>query len=152
MNNAKKFDETFLKYWGLSGAKACKSCRSRQELSKLIPTSIYLQQSASIQPRTSLSKFGGKLNSSFIRLLTPEDNPVGSHKRMIPSVSEQSAFSGYGMLRFILNISYSVANFSARAFEWLDFRHCKTHQSENSVQLRMCVHLHYHHDHDHRDC
>ena len=31
--NAKKFDENLLKYWGLSGAKACKSCRSRQELS-----------------------------------------------------------------------------------------------------------------------
>ena len=31
--NAKKFDETFLKYWGLSGAKACTFCRSRQELS-----------------------------------------------------------------------------------------------------------------------
>ena len=34
-----------------------------------IPTSIYLQKSASIQPRKSLSKFGGKFNSSFIRLL-----------------------------------------------------------------------------------
>ena len=31
--NAKKIDENLLKYWGLSGAKACKSCRSRQELS-----------------------------------------------------------------------------------------------------------------------
>ena len=31
--NAKKFDEKFLKYWGLSGAKACKPCRFRQELS-----------------------------------------------------------------------------------------------------------------------
>ena len=31
--NAKKFDENFLKYWGLSGAKACKSGRSRQEFS-----------------------------------------------------------------------------------------------------------------------
>ena len=31
--NAEKFDEIFLKYLGLSGAKACKSCRSRQELS-----------------------------------------------------------------------------------------------------------------------
>ena len=31
--NAKIRDENFLKYWGLSGAKACKSCRSRQELS-----------------------------------------------------------------------------------------------------------------------
>ena len=27
-----------------------------------------MQKSASIQPRTSLSKFGGKFNSSFIRL------------------------------------------------------------------------------------
>ena len=29
--HAKILDENFLKYWGLSGAKACKSCRSRQE-------------------------------------------------------------------------------------------------------------------------
>ena len=39
------------------------------DLVKSFPTSIYLQKSASIQPRTSLSKFGGKFNSSFIRLL-----------------------------------------------------------------------------------
>ena len=31
--NTEKLDENFLKYSGLSGAKACKSCRSRQELS-----------------------------------------------------------------------------------------------------------------------
>ena len=31
--NAQKIDDNLLKYWGLSGAKACKSCRSRQELS-----------------------------------------------------------------------------------------------------------------------
>ena len=31
--NAVKIDEHLLKYWGLSGAKACKSCRSRQEFS-----------------------------------------------------------------------------------------------------------------------
>ena len=31
--NAKKIDENLLKYWSLSGAKACKSCRSRQEFS-----------------------------------------------------------------------------------------------------------------------
>ena len=31
--NAKKFDEILLKYYRLSGAKACKSCRYRQELS-----------------------------------------------------------------------------------------------------------------------
>ena len=33
------------------------------------PTSIYLQKPASIQPRTSLSKFGGKFNPFFIRHL-----------------------------------------------------------------------------------
>ena len=46
-----------LKCCGLSGAKVCKSCRSRQERSK--ESSIYLQKSAPIQPRPSLSKFGG---------------------------------------------------------------------------------------------
>ena len=40
------------------------------DLVKSFPTSIYLQKSASIQPRTSVSKFGGKLNSLFIRLLS----------------------------------------------------------------------------------
>ena len=39
-----------------------------------IPTSIYLQKSASIQPRKSLSKFGGKFNSLFIRLINHEPN------------------------------------------------------------------------------
>ena len=39
------------------------------DLVKSFPTSIYLQKSASIQPRTSLSKFGRKFNSLFIRLL-----------------------------------------------------------------------------------
>ena len=42
------------------------------DLVKSFPTSVYLQKSASIQPRTSLSKFGGKFNSLFIRLLNPE--------------------------------------------------------------------------------
>ena len=43
------------------------------DLVKSFPTSIYLQKSASIQPRTSLSKFGGKFNSSFIRLLKDDE-------------------------------------------------------------------------------
>ena len=38
------------------------------DLGESFPTSIYLQKSTSIQPRTSLSKFGGKFNSLFIRL------------------------------------------------------------------------------------
>ena len=42
------------------------------DLVKSFPTSIYLQKSASIQPRTSLSKFGGKFNSLFIRLLNQQ--------------------------------------------------------------------------------
>ena len=41
------------------GAKVYKHCRSRQELSNkiLVQTSIHLQNLASIQPRTGLSKF-----------------------------------------------------------------------------------------------
>ena len=39
------------------------------DLAKSFPTSIYLQKSALIPPRTSPSKFGGKFNSSFICLL-----------------------------------------------------------------------------------
>ena len=33
VGNANSFDEIWLKFWMLNGAKACKSCRSRQELS-----------------------------------------------------------------------------------------------------------------------
>ena len=55
----KKFDENLLKFCEWSGAKACQSNRSRQELSNesFIPTSTYLQKSASIQPRTSPVEF-----------------------------------------------------------------------------------------------
>ena len=48
------------------------------DLVKSFPTNIYLQKSASIQPRTSLSKFGGKFNSFFIRLLRPD--PTGTER------------------------------------------------------------------------
>ena len=40
------------------------------DLGESFPTSISLQKSASIQPRTSPSKFGGKCNSLFICLLS----------------------------------------------------------------------------------
>ena len=40
------------------------------DLGESFPTNIYLQKSASIQPRTSPSKFGGKSSSLFIRLLS----------------------------------------------------------------------------------
>ena len=48
------------------------------DLVKSFPTSIYFQKSASIQPRTSLSKFGGKFNSLFIRLLGPRRAAPGA--------------------------------------------------------------------------
>ena len=41
-----------------------------------IPTSICLQKSASILPRTSPSKFEGKCNSLFICLLSADDLPT----------------------------------------------------------------------------
>ena len=42
------------------------------DLGESFPTSIYLQTSASIQPRTSPSKFGGNYSILFNRVLTPE--------------------------------------------------------------------------------
>ena len=58
--NAKKFDENLLKYWGLSGAKACKSCRSRQELFSLSPCpfSQYSFRTDSYSNEYLLAKFG----------------------------------------------------------------------------------------------
>ena len=55
--------QSLLEIWVRSGAKVRKSCRSRQELSNqiAIQTNIYLQILASIQPRTSLSKFANNL-------------------------------------------------------------------------------------------
>ena len=40
------------------------------DLGESFPTSIYLQKSASIQPRTSPSKFGENFNSLFTSLLS----------------------------------------------------------------------------------
>ena len=58
-----------LKCWGLSGAEVCNSCRSRQELSNAYLKNIYLQNSGSIQPRTSHSKLRGNWTPSLIRLV-----------------------------------------------------------------------------------
>jgi len=51
--------------------KRCKGVHC-VDLGESFPTSIYLQKSASIQPRTSPSKFGGKFNSLFTSLLSGE--------------------------------------------------------------------------------
>ena len=52
-------------------------CENRVDLVKSFPTSICLQTWASIQPRTSLSKFGGDSIHFFIRLLKGQ----GRHRR-----------------------------------------------------------------------
>ena len=57
-------------FWGLSVAEVCKYCRSRQEFSN----EYFVQKSASIQPRTSRSKFGSDSIHFFNSLL--------NHKRL----------------------------------------------------------------------
>ena len=53
------------------------------DLGESFPTSIYLQKSASIQPRTSPSKFGEKFNSLFTSLLTPDGDSDGRWRRCV---------------------------------------------------------------------
>ena len=53
------------------GYVAVPECVDLVDLIKGFPTSIYLQTSASIQPRTSPSKFGGKYSLLFTSLLSP---------------------------------------------------------------------------------
>ena len=55
--------------WNFEIEERCKGVHC-VDLGESFPTSIYLQKSASIQPRTSLSKFEGKFNSLLIRLLS----------------------------------------------------------------------------------
>ena len=54
--------------WNFENEERCKGVHC-VDLGESFPTSIYLQKSASIQPRTRPSGFGGKLNSIFICLL-----------------------------------------------------------------------------------
>ena len=54
--------------WNFEIEERCKGVHC-VDLGESFPTSIYLQKSASIQPRTSPSKFGWKFNSIFIRVL-----------------------------------------------------------------------------------
>ena len=69
IQSRKNVGDFLLKFVDLSGAKVGKSSRSRQEPSNEYLLAKHLQKSASIQPRTSLSKFGGKFKALFIRLL-----------------------------------------------------------------------------------
>ena len=54
--------------WNFEFEERCKGVDC-VDLGESFPTSIYLMKSASVQPRTSPSKFGGKFNSLFIRVL-----------------------------------------------------------------------------------
>ena len=78
IHSSQHFARFLLKFGGLSGAKVCKSC-TKVDLVKCCPTSIYLQKSASIQPRTRLSKFVGDSIHSFIHVQSVEN--VGTRKK-----------------------------------------------------------------------
>merc|ERR1712159_382534 len=56
--------------------KRCKGVHC-VDLGESFPTSIYLQKSASIQPRTSPSKFGGKYSILFTDVLSADTPRAG---------------------------------------------------------------------------
>merc|ERR1711937_635995 len=82
------------------------------DLGESFPTRIYLQKSASIQPRTSPSKFGGKFNSIFTSLLSVYCRvaPVQSAAR---SKCPRSPFSDY--FRFLIQDTTFSAPWVRRA-------------------------------------
>ena len=67
------------------------------DLSESFPTSIYLQKSASIHPRTSPSKFGGKYSILFNRVLNRRASHV-ARSRLFP---EEAADSSPGPLLLV---------------------------------------------------
>ena len=82
--------------WNFEVEERCKGVHC-VDLGESFPTSIYLQKSASLQPRTSLSKFGGKLNwiinSFFIRLLIHSRS--GSSWTFLGSIDSQRRLERY---------------------------------------------------------
>ena len=68
--------------WNFEIEERCKVVHC-VDLGESFPTSIYLQKSASIQPRTSPSKFGAKFNSISIRRLSlcPFRGRIAEQKR-----------------------------------------------------------------------
>ena len=62
----KKFDDFYLEFWGFSGAKAKKSCRSRKILKNASFLAIVAVATAENEPL----KVWGWFHSFFIRLLT----------------------------------------------------------------------------------
>ena len=88
--------------------KRCKGVHC-VDLGESFPTSIYLQKSASIQPRTSPSKLGGKFNSLFTSLLrcaarearareapgAPREKPPGRGARTLVEKFDIEPFSDF---------------------------------------------------------
>ena len=62
--NAKQLTIFFLKYWGLSGAKTCKSCRSRQELSNEYLLAKFSVDTEENEPY-KICSFGWKIREWF---------------------------------------------------------------------------------------
>ena len=82
--NFAKFSETFGKFWQqIEIRERCKGVHC-VDLGESFPTSIYLQRSASIQPRTSPTKFGGKYSILFTGVLSLE-----CKKKHVSSSSER---------------------------------------------------------------
>ena len=72
------------------------------DLGESFPTSIYLQKSASIQPRTSPSKVGGKFNSLFICLLIHDVEEVHGRRLGAVQVEDHDARHRVGIRERVL--------------------------------------------------
>merc|ERR1719473_798237 len=70
------------------------------DLGESFPTSIYLQKSASIQPRTSPSKFGQKFNSLFTSLLSEKEGTASQ-----PSTEKAAGLLTAGDRRTFLRVT-----------------------------------------------
>ena len=81
----KKFDEILLKYWRLSGAKACKSCRSPQELSNEYDVAKFCVDTEENEP-SKVWSFGWEIRVSF----DIEPFNWGRCRRKTPSVGMTS--------------------------------------------------------------
>ena len=93
------------------------------DLVKSFPTSIYLKKSASIQPRTSLSKFGGKFNSFFIRLLSRKDRCVTGERA--PDSWKRARRQLVAVNRRRQHVACGPVSTSAQGGEWNNELHDK---------------------------
>ena len=83
--------------WNFEIEERCKRVHC-VDLGESFPTSIYLQKSASIQPRTSPSKFGGKYSILFTGVL--RNSSTGRSRRTIHSIPR--TWQAVGFRRIVL--------------------------------------------------